>query len=296
MTELHLACAADAAYVSHSAAMLHSAITHGGGPVVVHYLRGPEFPASKARKLERMLAGHGSELVFHEILDGQLGGLPLDHRFGPAMWYRIFLPELLPDISQILYLDVDTLVVDSLDPLWETPLDGCYVAAVRNVFMEYHRHRAPELGIEEADYFNSGVLMLNLALMRTEDFAGRLIDLVRRRGSELLWPDQDALNLVAGTRWSRLHPRWNVMNSFATRPQLAAEAFGPEALAEAIAHPAIRHFEGPGPNKPWHALYQGPDQQLYRAHRQASPWPRVRLEGRSPLDRLRRALGIGEET
>ena len=296
MRKLHLACAADAAYVSHSAAMLHSALTHGGSPVEVHYLHGPRFPAPEARKLEQMFASQGSELVFHEISDQKLSGLPLDHRFGPAMWYRIFLPELLPDVPQVLYLDVDTLILDSLDPLWQTTLGDCYLSAVRNVFMEYHRHRAPELGIEVAEYFNSGVLMLNLALMRSEDFAGKLIELVNRRGSDLLWPDQDALNLVAGSRWVRLHPRWNVMNSFATRPQLAMEVFGRAALAEAIAHPAIRHFEGPGPNKPWHARYRGSDQDLYRVHRQASPWPRVKLEGNSPIDRLRRALRVGEGT
>jgi lipopolysaccharide biosynthesis glycosyltransferase len=276
--------------------MLHSVITHGGEPVVVHYLHGPRFPHRKAQKLERMFVGHPAEIVFHEIPDRQLGGLPLDHRFGPAMWYRIFLPELLPELTQILYLDVDTLVTDTLDPLWDTALDECFLAAVTNVFMEYHRHRAPELGIDMTDYFNSGVLMFNLAAMRTEDFAERLVDVVRQKGSQLLWPDQDALNLITGPRWVRLHPRWNVMNSFATMPQLAADVFGPQRLGEAIGDPAVRHFEGPGLNKPWHARHEGPDQQLYREHRQASPWPRVRLEGNSPLARLRRALGDREET
>lgn len=296
MTELHLACAADAAYVPHSAAMLHSAVGRRGQPVVVHYLHGPRFPVTQARKLEAMFSRRPSEIVFHEIPDRQLRGLPLRHRFGPAMWYRIFLPDLLPDVSQILYLDVDTLVLDRLDPLWETDLDGCYLAAVTNVFMEYHRHRPPELGIDAADYFNSGVLMFNLVRMRAEDFAGKLIDLVRTRGSELLWPDQDALNLVVGSRWARLHPRWNVMNSFFSRRELAENVFGDQTLAEALAKPAIRHFEGPGLAKPWHALYDGPDQDLYRRHRAATPWPRVRLQGNSPLDRLRRALGGGQET
>jgi lipopolysaccharide biosynthesis glycosyltransferase len=290
MTELHIACATDSAYVPHSAAMLHSAISHGGSPLVVHFLHGPQFPAKQASKLQGMFSGQRSELVFHEVLDLQLQGLPLDHRFGPAMWYRIFLPELLPDVTQVLYLDADTLVVDGLDPLWETDLDGCYLAAVANVFMEYHRHRGPELGIELADYFNSGVLMFNLVQMRAENFAGKLIELVNRRGSQLAWPDQDALNLTAQSRWVRLHPRWNVMNSFTSRPQLAAEVFGAERLAAAVANPAVRHFEGPAWAKPWHAGHQGPGRELYRQHREATPWPRIKLEGNSPLDRFKRLV------
>jgi lipopolysaccharide biosynthesis glycosyltransferase len=289
MTDLHIACAADVAYVPHSAAMLHSAIAHGGAPIRVHYLHGPRFPGREARKLAGMFESPDSEITFHELADRRLRGLPLGDRFGPAMWYRIFLPELLPDVSRILYLDVDTLVMDRLAPLWETALDGAYLAAVRNVFMEYHLHRAAELRIELEDYFNSGVLLFNLELMRESDFASAVIDLVRNRGRQLLWPDQDALNLVVRSRWVRLHPRWNVMNSFRTRPALAAEVFGSERVADAMSRPAIRHFEGPTANKPWHAEHEGPGREQYERHRRETPWPRVRLEGNSPLDRTRRA-------
>jgi lipopolysaccharide biosynthesis glycosyltransferase len=239
MSELHLACAADAAYVPHSAAMLHSAITRGGRPLCIHYLHGPGFSPEDMAKLGEMLTSRASKIVFHEIPDRRLRGLPLDHRFGPAMWYRVFLPELLPDIPRILYLDIDTLVIEPLDQLWDTALDGCYLAAVTNVFMGYHRRHAAELGLELTDYFNSGVVLFNLDLMRARDFAGALIDLVRRRGPQLLWPDQDAFNLTAASSWARLQPRWNVMNSFTSRPRLARETFGPKALTEALAHPAI---------------------------------------------------------
>jgi lipopolysaccharide biosynthesis glycosyltransferase len=290
MSELHLACAADRAYVAHSAAMLHSAITHGGAPLTVHYLHGPGFPRKQAKRLAEMFRAHPSEIVFHEIPDARLTGLPLDHRFGPAMWYRIFLGELLPDVTQLLYLDVDTIVMDRLDPLWDVALGDCYVAAVTNVVMEYHRHRFPALGLDPSEYFNSGVLMFNLTAMRAERFSQKLIEVVRTRGAELGWPDQDALNLLAAARRVPLHPRWNVMNSFTFRPQLAAETFGRQAVAEAMAQPAIRHFEGPGIAKPWHAGHDRPDQALYRRHRRPTPWPRVWFEG-SPRERARRLAG-----
>jgi lipopolysaccharide biosynthesis glycosyltransferase len=288
MTELHMACAADSAYAAHSAAMLHSALIHGGRPVVVHYLNGPRFPPDDISKLSQMFRTSAGRIEFHEIADDQLRGLPVEHRFGSAMWYRLFLPDLLPELTRVLYLDIDTLVMDRLDPLWDVDLDGRYLAAVRNVFMEYHRHRPKELGIEINDYFNSGVLLFNLALMRERNFAGAVVQLVREREPELAWPDQDALNLAAASRWLALPPRWNVMNSFITRPQLAADAFGKGAVAKAIASPAIRHFEGPGVNKPWHARHDRRERDLYRRHRLETPWPEVRLDGDTPANRVRR--------
>lgn len=40
---------------------------------------------------------------------------------------RLFLPELLPqDVDRVIWLDCDTIVVDSLGDLWKTELGGGY--------------------------------------------------------------------------------------------------------------------------------------------------------------------------
>jgi lipopolysaccharide biosynthesis glycosyltransferase len=289
MSRLHLACAADSRYIGHSAAMLHSAITNGGGEIVVHYLHGPGFPEDASTALRTMLAGHGAEIVFHEIPDEWTARLPVVEMFGRAMWYRVFLPELLPNVSQLLYLDVDTIVVDRLEPLWQLDLSGYYLAAVTNVLMEHHLHHPGELGLEDSRYFNSGVLMLNLELMRRDGFSGNVLALVAGQERELSWPDQDALNLAASSKRLPLHPRWNCMNSFLTSPRVARQMFGARALTEALNAPGIRHFEGPGANKPWHLLHAAKGQRLYREHRAATPWASYRMDGATPWNRAKRA-------
>ena len=156
--------------------------------------------------------------------------------------------------------------------------------------MEWHRHRLTELGIEPVRYFNSGVLLLNLASMRQAEFSRTLIERVACESKPLMWPDQDGLNLTAQSRWIPLHPRWNYMNSLVSHPHLAQEVFGATTLAEAGGHPAIRHFEGPGPCKPWHFLHDRDGQRLYREHRAATPWPHYTLEGRTTRNRVKRLI------
>src|SRR5437660_847718 len=102
MSELHIACAADARYVGHSAAMLHSVLTAGGEEIVVHYLHGADIPSDVPPKLDEMFARHGARIEFHEIRDARLARLPVLDSFGAAMWYRIALPELLPQVATIL--------------------------------------------------------------------------------------------------------------------------------------------------------------------------------------------------
>jgi len=274
---LHVACAAEGAYVRRSAAMLHSVLAQRGErDVRVHYLHSPRLPPAARDGLAAMVERGGGSLGLLEIPDGDVAGFPGDHRFTPAMWYRLFLPELLPDVDRVLYLDVDTLACDVLGALWDTDLEGHWVAAVTNVFEPWSAGRPDELGIPRPQaYFNSGVLLLNLAEMRRDGRGDALRACVRERGHALLWPDQDALNLVLGERRLALHPRWNCMNSVLSFPW-SREVFGPEAVEEARARPGIRHFEGPGRNKPWHPLSRAPGRRRWLAHRAATAW-RLRL-------------------
>lgn len=281
MSDLHVACAAEGAYDAHSAAMLHSVLTNGGMPGVhVHYLHGPAFPQRSLARLERMVTRLGGTFAPRAIAPERVARLPVVAEFTVAMWFRILLPELL-DADRVLYLDVDTLVLDDLGPLWRTDLSGSYVGAVTNVLMPHHRHRPAQLGLSGDAYFNSGVLLMNLEAMRADECTRAIAEYAATGGRALEWPDQDALNVVLGGRRTPLHPRWNAMNSL--RFDWAPDVFGEDAVREARTRPAIRHFEGPGQNKPWNRGGDPEDRAQYLAHRRRTPWPGRRL-------RLARAL------
>jgi len=276
--------------VAHSATMLHSVVAHAGdADVSVHYLHGPRLDGDDARLLAEMVERDGGSISFHEIPDREVRGLPTTTQFTAAMWYRLFLPDLLPAADRVLYLDADTVAVDSLAPLWEVDLSRHWIGAVTNVFQENHMHRPRALGLSGPEvYFNSGVLLMNLDEMRRDGCTARMLDYARS-DPEIEWPDQDTLNVVLGERRLALHPRWNVMNSMVRFPW-AADVFGEEVLAEALRNPAIRHFEGPAQNKPWHYLCDGDLRAAYFEHRRATPWPEVELEERTLRNAARRQL------
>jgi lipopolysaccharide biosynthesis glycosyltransferase len=268
---LDVACAVQGAYVPHSAAMLHSVLAEG---VRAHYLHGPGLRRASRRRLQRVADRRGGEIVFWEIADERVAGLRVHGYFTSAMWYRILLPELLVDVERVLYLDADTLALDAIGPLWDVDLDGALVAAVTNVFEPWRgREHTDALGLEQDAYFNSGVLLLHLEEMRRSGTVAELRRVAAARADDLLWPDQDVLNLVLGPRRVPLAPRWNAMNSVLLFDN-AVDVFGEEAVREAREHPAIRHFEGPGANKPWDSGANVPHVEDYRAHRRATPWRR----------------------
>jgi lipopolysaccharide biosynthesis glycosyltransferase len=293
MSTLRLACAAEGRYVRHSAVMLHSVLANRGElGLTVDYLHGPGMDPRTAGRLRAMVERGGGHLRLHCVDDDAVAGFPREHRYTKAMWYRLLLPELLGDVERVLYLDVDTLAVAALEPLWATDLQDHWIGAVTNVFEAWSAHRPAELGLAGPErYFNSGVLLMDLAAMRRDRMGERLRTFVLEHGERLLWPDQDALNVVLGERRLPLHPRWNCMNAVLAFPQ-ASEVFGAPAAEEARRCPGIRHFEGPEGNKPWHLLSKAPDRDRWARHRRATPWPRGVPEGLGPRNVARRLARV----
>lgn len=267
--------------------MLHSLLsTQPEGTVQIDYLHGDDTSVAGRKRLAEMVKDLGGSITFQQVPDSWVAGLPIRGFTRKATWYRIFLTRLLEDAKRAIYLDTDLLVLDSLRPLWETDLGGRLIGAVTNVPPGPERGR-DRLNLGHYHYFNAGVLLLDLAAMRREDIDEEVRQFGVANASRLLVRDQDALNAVLHARRLPLHPRWNVMNSI--QWDYAADYYTAAEVAEARANPAIRHFEGPSFNKPWHLLGDTNMQRQYIQHRRETPWPYVRRTGCTPANVLRYA-------
>lgn len=102
-----------------------------------------------------------------------------------AACYRCILPDLLTGEDYILYLDTDIICNGDLSKLWTLDMDNTYFAAVAE-------NHSPNN--YRGTYYNSGVLFMNLKLMRQNKITQKLLECITTE--KLLYPDQDALNLV----------------------------------------------------------------------------------------------------
>jgi lipopolysaccharide biosynthesis glycosyltransferase len=289
---LTLACATDEAFAPHCATMLHSALSHTEpAGVHVHVLHGPGLTAGTLERLQGMVRQLGAGFGRLPVADASLAGFSAS-RFNIACWYRVLLPELLPSISRVLYLDADMVVRQDLAPLWETDLRGKLFGAVINPLYPFMPDRSRELGLPgPPDYLNSGLLLMDLAAMRRADTVAGIRDYARQH-PENPWPEQDALSVTCRGAWLPLHPRWNAQSSLFDLPATQLP-LPPAQVEEARRNPAVVHFIGP--HKPWHYLCRHPLRHLYAAHRRQTPWPSLELEGRTWRNRLLRPFSLGAQ-
>ncbi len=91
-------------------------------------------------------------------------------RYPKEIYYRLAAPYLLPDsVERVLYMDVDTVVINSLMPLYESEFEDNYFMGCTNTQLPLQKFNQVRLGIDvekDIPYINTGVLMMNLPLLR----------------------------------------------------------------------------------------------------------------------------------
>ena len=133
---------------------------------------------------------------------------PRIHEYGgwnELTMYRLLLWDILPeDVSRVLHLDGDMLILKDLAPLYEQDFEGHDLIACQDILaakfrrdycIATHDEEFREL-FESGTYFNAGMILMNVKRNR----GLHLMDTYEKRAAELNfvlpYPDQDLLNIV----------------------------------------------------------------------------------------------------
>ena len=199
-----------------------------------------------------------TELVNVQVPEDLLQNAPVSARYPTEMYYRLFAARYLPQqLERILYLDPDLVVLHSLRSLYQIDFDGKLFAAASHIesrtFRELNRRRL-HLS-EHAKYLNSGVMMMNLALLRKES-PQTIINYIQSHKATLLLPDQDVLNALYADRTVPLDPLvYNLGEKYLRLKNLHLPPAEKLTLDWVRSNTAIVHYYGR--NKPWKEHYRG---------------------------------------
>ena len=142
-------------------------------------------------------------IKFITINDNEINNFPvLEKRYPVEIYFRLFATKYLPkNIDRILYMDVDTIVINPLEDFYNMDFDGnLFIGAthVNNFFKKFNqlRLKLPK----NSDYINSGVLLMNIKQLRNVDIENDVKQYIKNNKGKLLLPDQDLLNALYGNR------------------------------------------------------------------------------------------------
>jgi len=224
------------------------------------------------------LTSHNSNNFIVEFIhyNIELLGLPMRDFVTHATYTRLYLHIILRDVHKVLYLDVDTIVVNDISKLFDTELNGRCLAASQDhgtAMMselgfkvdkkiglnakhgdDINTYLRKVIGLKNGNehlYFNAGVLLIDLDLWSSMNIPGLAIDFLRRN-PDCLYLDQDALNAVLATRYIILDDRWNSLAITINEYHIKHLSYDSVKIINKWRHdPWIVHYAGP--NKPWRA-------------------------------------------
>jgi lipopolysaccharide biosynthesis glycosyltransferase len=267
--------ATDNRYVPHLATALCSLFENNRDLSIDAYILHADVDQASLDKLSGLAGRYGQNLIDLRVAQGDVEGLVTTFHFTLANYFRLFIPEKVP-FERALYLDSDVVVNGSIRDLYMTELGDYYLAAVCEA--HFNRHAQLEMS-EDALYFNSGVMVMNLEKWRSDRVKERVIEFVKRKPEAITFVDQCGTNAVVNGHWKAVHPRYNLQSSFLDEgyPSRFTSPYPPEELAEAISHPVIIHYTGSA--KPW--VFRRPHRyrDLYWHYSRKTPFKRYLPEG-----------------
>ena len=213
-------------YSKFTGTAMRSVFTNTASEVTIHILHDNTLTQDNRDKFFYTAGQFNQRVEFYNVeelckdkvaaLKGSLSE-NFDAAFTVAAMYRFFIPQLLaPDIEKAIYLDSDTVINLDVKELWQIelgdrPLGAIAESETDSFCYESNAATNPLIvngGVRYEDYFNSGVLLMNLKLLRGEEETFlRGIKFVA--DNQLGYMDQDALNYLFAKTYLKLPTKFN---------------------------------------------------------------------------------------
>lgn len=167
-------------------------------------------------------------------------------------YYRLLIPELIPEYDKVIYSDVDVIFRMDLSELYSLDLKENYLAATKDLGLNLSKdgvayiQSMPELYL--GDYLQSGFIVINNKKILKDGLVQQFKSTAKRK---LKYQDQDTLNIVCHGKILYLSLEYNMTDysfyyALVERNRLQT-LYNSEAIDNALTHGNL-HFNG---HKPW---------------------------------------------
>lgn len=171
---------------------------------------------------------------------------PRDRIVTTPTFYRLDLPNILENITKIIYLDSDTLILKDLNELYQIDIKEKYLLGfLDNSFTELDRYN-----ITNYTYICAGVLLMNLEKLRNEKMVEKFYSFIEKNEGNLPQHDQNVINAVCYQKIGLIPPKYGIPDYVDSKKNaidylndiINDNKYKKEDLIEAVDNPSIIHF------------------------------------------------------
>lgn len=242
------------------------------------------------QKLQEITEKFGRSICFISMPNiRELTGQKINtRRWNISTFGRLYMASALPiNIHKVLNIDCDTIIIDSLEPLWHTDLKGKVFGGMLECINDRYRRNVNK---KKGNYYmNGGIIILNLDEIRSGNYEAKFTDYIAEYGNTLAYLDQDVLNaVVEQEKEVKLPIRYNTLSIYfytsyeqvlKIRRSKKKDFYSKEEFIKAVANPGIVHFttcflDG---LRPWIKGNGHPLLNVFLHYKEISPWKDMAL-------------------
>lgn len=252
-------------YSRYAGVTLHSLLSQASRPVRAHILHDATLTDQNRRRLQQIAEAAGAGIAFYAVQLPTEWTAVSTGAFTQGTLFRLLAPQLLP-VDKLLYFDCDIVCRLDIAALWDEPLAGCPIGAVVDAGVTAldadHQRRLRQAGLNLQCYFNSGVLVMDLAWWRREpDLAEKFARFLKHFPDSIML-DQDFLNWLFQDHYCQLPKKYNTLVKCCRgKDGSVLDGYG-------LSDSRIWHFSG---LKPWER-YESKLDRLYWLTLAQTPW------------------------
>lgn len=171
----------------------------------------------ESRKAIRKIKRKGFKINFFNVeahMSNLAKRLNVRDYYTMTTYYRLILPKAFFFLKKAIYLDSDIVVRGDISELYNTDIGDNLVGAVPDAsvqaFDEFKQYVEKALEVPHQEYFNAGILVMNLQRMREIRFESKVESLVKKVSFKVA-QDQDLLNVICKGKTTLIPMEWNTM-------------------------------------------------------------------------------------
>lgn len=210
METVHIVMASNDRYAIYLGVALYSLIRHTAQSTQYHiYILENHISAAHKRQIMNLRRDNVSIEFIDVAQKIPTNKITRVNHLSVEATFRLLVADVFRDLDKIIYLDCDVIVCRDVAKLYAEDVNGFILAATRaRLEPNFARYIENTLKLPLADYFNSGVLVINLNLWRVQHIGETALHMLMQRNYYTL--DQDVLNLLGLHQVKYLDDRWNV--------------------------------------------------------------------------------------
>lgn len=276
MGKLNLVYSTDDGYVQHLAVSMLSLLENNRHIEEIKvYILDNQISEGNKNELKKICDQYKRRVEFIPI-NKVLDTIELNTDFNVSAYARLFMTSFIKE-DRALYLDCDTIVLGSLEPLIEMDIQNYYLAAVQDTVSKELRYAVNVS--DEYRYINSGVLYINLEKWRENNIENQFKKCIIEHQGNVPHHDQGTINSVCKDKILIIDIRYNIYDTalFYKSNELCKmfdlkKYYSQLELDEAKNNPVIIHFTPAHYGRPWFRKCTHPYVNEYKEFLKKTKW------------------------